>query len=276
MQLPAPFAPPSSTVDIAITTARVPLQPGRPITDADDDFAYETLADGSVFVRWYDRFEFHVAQDGSSIRAYRHDDSPDEALYAYLLGQGLSVALLQQGLEGLHAAAFSTNSEAIAMLGDSGFGKSTLAAHAVRAGARLLTDDLLVFDGRAVLPGPARIKLEPEMARTTLGAREGTPMYDERSKWIYALNEEEYSTEAVELSRIYVLEPHADEIAAERLDHSDAMKALLSATFNPLEQSAARIASHMRYHAALARSVPVFRLHVPRRCADIEKVLEAM
>lgn len=252
------------------------MRPGPSGADADDGFVYERFEDGSVYVQWYDRFEFHVSADGSAIRAHCRDDSSNEALHAYLLGPALSVALLHQGTEALHAAAFEMNGVAVALTGDGGFGKSTLAAHALRAGARLLTDDLLVLDDSMILPGPARIKLDPRVAASAFGARAGTPLDDGRGKHIYGLIEGEYATEPVRLARIYVIQPDADRVEVLRLSHADAFHALLEATFDPLEQSAPRLASHMRYHAALVQTVPIFRLHVPRRIAEIGKVLEAI
>jgi hypothetical protein len=275
MQLPAPRVAANAPPDIAITTTAHSMRPAAIDTDA-DGFAYHRLADGSVYVQWYDRFEFHVSADGSAIRAHCRDQSSNEALHAYLLGPALSVALLHQGSEGLHAAAFEMNGAAVALTGDGGFGKSTLAAHALRAGARLLTDDLLVMNDLMVLPGPARIKLDPRVAANAFGARAGWPMDDERGKHIYTLRDDEYAAEPVRLARIYVLQPDAEAIAVERLSHGDAFHALLEATFDPLEHRAPRLASHMRYHAALVQTIPIFRLHIPRRIAEIGKVLEAI
>jgi hypothetical protein len=275
MPLPAPPAPLSSIADITIATTAKPIRPSNPNDDF-DSVTYERLPDGSAFVRCFDRFQFAVTPDGSSITAHRAADATDESLFAYLLGHGLSVALLLQHVEALHGAAFTKGGCTIAILGDSGYGKSTLIAHALQSGARLLTDDLLILDGTTPLPGPARIKLDPAIARATLGSRAGTPMYDERGKWIYELASNEYAAGPARLDRIYTIRPDAEEIAVERLSEAQAFQALLAATFNPLEKSAPRLAVHMRYHAALARSIPVFLLHVPRRIAEIGKVLERL
>jgi hypothetical protein len=275
MPLPAPPVPRSSLPDITITTTAQSIRPLEPHQPS-DVVTYERFQDGSAFVRCFDRFEFLVTPDGRTINAHRAASATDESLLAYLLGHGLSVALLQQGVEALHAAAFVTDGDAVAILGDSGDGKSTLIAHALQKGGRLLTDDLLVLDGVTVLPGPSRIKLDPAIARATLGSRAGTPMYDDRGKCIYELDADEYATGPAELVRMYTLCPNADDIAIEQLSEAAAFQALLAATFNPLEQSAARLATHMRYHAALARSIPLFRLHVPRRIAEIDNVLELL
>lgn len=275
-QLPAPRVFATVTPDITITTTAHSMRPLLRGEDSTGGFSYERLENGSVYVQWYDRFEFHVSANGSVIRAHCRDGSSNEALHAYLLGPALSVALLHQGSEGLHAAAFEVNGGAVALTGDGGFGKSTLAAHALRAGARLLTDDLLVLEDFSILPGPARIKLDPRVAASAFGARAGSPMDDERGKHIYQLSDAEYAAEPVRLDRIYAIQPDAETIKVERLSHADAFHALLEATFDPLEQSAPRLASHMRYHAALVQTIPIFRLHVPRRIAEIGKVLEAI
>ena len=273
--LPAPLAPSSSTADISIHTTEASLPPVA-THNGRDGWLYEMIDDGSVALRYHDDFELNVSADGSVVRARRAEHTTEESLYAYLLGHGLSVALLQRGVEGVHAAAFETNGRAIAVLGDCGFGKSTLSAHAIRAGARLLTDDLLILDGSSVLPGPARIKLNPEIAHAVFGTRAGTPMNDGRGKWIYDLGDTEFSADSARLDRIYMLVPDAEEIGVNQLSESDAFHALLTATYDPLQQSAARLASHMRYHAALARSIPVFQLHVPRRLSELENVIAAI
>lgn len=269
--LPAPAADPTDIPDIILNISQSPV-----FTDdilPRDGFGYLREATGDVLVRWYDRLDFRVGGDGRHIQGYARGDTPAEALYTYLLTQAVSIALLQRGVEGLHATAFERDGAAVALIGECGFGKSTITAHALRRGARLLTDDLLICSGRMVLRGAARIKLEPAMAAQTLGPRAGTPMYDERGKWIYALGPDEFAAAPVPLHAIYALAPDSTSLRKERLDSKAAFRELVQATFDPLEKNAARLASHMRYHAALVQQIPVFKLHVPRNLDLLDDVL---
>jgi hypothetical protein len=141
--------------------------------ESDSWYRYAVLDDGSTYVRWDAIGEFLVAADGRRITCRRLDQSPSESFQVYMLGQALSFALVRQRFEPLHATVVVDDDQAVAFLGDNAFGKSSLAACFLAAGARLLTDDLLVLhesSGRVLAyPGPPRIKLFPKMARRFLG-----------------------------------------------------------------------------------------------------------
>ena len=79
------------------------------------------------------------------------------------------VCAVKQGHEPLHATVVVVDGKGVAFFGDSGWGKSTLAASFIKAGHSVLTDDLLVIrevDGVLYgFPGPSRIKLFLDVAR---------------------------------------------------------------------------------------------------------------
>ena len=58
----------------------------------------------------------------------------------------LSFSLLSLGYEPLHATAVVVDGEAVAFLGDCGYGKSTLGAAFLARGFPLLTDDVLALE----------------------------------------------------------------------------------------------------------------------------------
>lgn len=275
--LSAPFSS-SAAADITISEAASPFAPHSAGALISDGFAYEQMSDGGVRVTWQDLVQFDVSNDGSRIVA-RGGSTHAESVYSYLLSQALSVALLQRGVEALHAVAIEKGGVAIAFIGDCGYGKSTLGAYALRAGARLLTDDLLVCDGDVtprVLPGAARIKLDPAIAARTLGTRNGTPMNDARGKWIYPLNPREFASEPVRLSRIYAIQPDSETFSIERLAGAAALRELIAATFNPLKQETQRLRRHLQFNAGLARAVPVFMLQMQKGLEFVPAALEAL
>ena len=136
-------------------------------------FRYAHLQDRSSYVRWDDLGEFLVGGDGRGIACRRFAGAELESFQVYLLGQALSFALVKRGLEPLHATAVVIDGQAVAFIGSSGFGKSSLAASFLAAGHSLLTDDQLLLREQIgetlAYPGPARIKLFPPMARRFLG-----------------------------------------------------------------------------------------------------------
>lgn len=97
-----------------------------------------------------------------TIEPYTDIDAPD--LRAFLLGSNLAFLCHQRGLLPLHAACVKIGGKAIILAGDSGVGKSTLAAAFLRRGFPILADDITVVDtaapgGAVVLPSFPRVKL---------------------------------------------------------------------------------------------------------------------
>lgn len=94
-------------------------------------------------------------------------DAPD--IRAFLLGTVLAVLCFKRGTLPLHASAVEIAGGAVLLAGNSGLGKSSLAAELHRRGARLLSDDLcaLDFQGRdspLIRPAFPRLKLWQDSA----------------------------------------------------------------------------------------------------------------
>jgi hypothetical protein len=93
----------------------------------------------------------------------------------FLLDTVLTVTSLLRGFEGLHASAVVRDGSVIALIGNTGGGKTSLALELVRRGATLFCDDILVLRRRlgsvVAYPGPALMnvplsQLPVEDART--------------------------------------------------------------------------------------------------------------
>jgi hypothetical protein len=249
-----------------------------------DWYHYAHLHDGSHYVRWAGLGEFLVSPDGALITCTRAPAAAPESFQVYLLNQAISFALVQQGFEPLHATTVIVDGEAIALLGDSGFGKSTLAASFLHAGHGLLTDDLLLLrhreGGMEAYPGPSRIKLFPKIARRFLSAdAEGVPMNAVTSKQVIALGGASLSP--VPLRAIYVLAaPHETRrrrsIQIQPLSPREAFLALVANTYNYRVVHAPRLQRQVSATAQLLRAVPVRKLSYPRLLARLPEVREAI
>ncbi|RYG89059.1 MAG: hypothetical protein EON59_02385 [Alphaproteobacteria bacterium] len=90
-------------------------------------------------------------------------DAPAESVRLFLLGSAMGMLLHQRGVVPLHANAIVVDSGAIAFLGPSRAGKSTLAAAFLDRGHAILADDVCALAQRngeyMVLPGVPRLKL---------------------------------------------------------------------------------------------------------------------
>src|SRR5271156_4990993 len=88
----------------------------------------------------------YLVTNGTEIVVSPDADAPPLDVRAYLLGTIFVVLCQQRGLLPLHASAVSSRSGVAAFLGNSGQGKSTLAAHLAQRGFRVLADDVCLID----------------------------------------------------------------------------------------------------------------------------------
>jgi len=249
---------------------------------SDSWYRYASLEDGSTYVRWDTVGEFLVAADGRCITSRRVDGASVESFHVYMLGQALSFALVKQGFEPLHATVVVVDDRAVALLGENGSGKSSLAASFVEAGWRLLTDDLLLVrehSGRLLAyPGPARIKLFPQIAGRFLGAvAERVPMNPDTQKLILPIGDDRSCTEPAPLDAIYSLAPprdvgRNDPVSIDALSPRAAFVELVRSTFNRRLVDADRLTRQFETATNLTRLVSIKKIRYPRRLERLPEV----
>jgi hypothetical protein len=250
--------------------------------EGDSFWQYQYFADGALRAAWREHFEFFVAGDGSKVLWRRLARVPDEVLFTYLLNQVLSECLAARGVESLHASAVVVQGGAVALLGDSGFGKSTLAAGMMRAGHALLTDDVLVleFKGSRVLAQPslARLKLHPDGTEAFFGARASLPMNTFTDKKILRLQRAEHAARRVPLRALFVLPSatRATRVGIRRASERRASIELMRSRFTVAPRGARRRAQQFRFVCRLARTVPVWLLSYPRRLDMLPQVVASV
>ena len=279
-----PAAPPDVTFTLATSESFADIRAA--LSDADMSggwYRHRVLADGSVFVSVPDYCDFVISSDGRAVACCLEDPASVEWFQTYLLGIVLSFALLKLGHEPLHAAVVVVEGKGIAFLGDSGYGKSTLAASFVREGYRILTDDLLIIreiDGVLyALPGPPRIKLFPQMARSVQPQKRfDEPADPDNEKVILPLERHEMHFAPVPLDAFFILdEPQGTaRLSIVRLSPRESFLAMLAATFNT------RLRTHDRLHRQFAAArkwtarLPVRRICYPRTLAMLDEVRGAI
>jgi len=244
------------------------------------------LEDGSVYLNWPDLSEIVVSADGRKITTHIFASIPRIAFLSYPLTQALSFALLKSGIEPLHATTVKVGDSAIAIMGDCGYGKSTLAAAFVGQGHRLLGDDLLVTevagDDVFVRPGAARLKLFPGVAETLLGSTlGGVQLVPVTCKLVINFQSSTNTAERVPLRAIYVLTSPAecgakDPITIRPLPGRDACLQLLKNTYNDMITGEERLASQFTHVTDLTTYAPVKCLHYPRSPDKLNDVYEAI
>jgi hypothetical protein len=185
----------------------------------------------------------------------------------FLGGTILAHALTADGQLMLHASAVAIDHQALAVIGPSGGGKSTMAAVLCGAGAVLLTDDALRVDvaGSEVVgyPGTATIRLR-EAAKTlstsVVGARVAK-MVDGRT----SVGPQRHAGGPIPLKALLVVEPsrQASELQVERLSGTDGVASLLAnrrilGSFAP-----ARASRLFELTMDIADAVPLYRASIP-------------
>ena len=245
-----------------------------------------TLPEGSAYVRWPDLFEFLVSPDGRRIAYNPLSESSVLALETYLLSMVLSYALLKLGYEVLHATAVIVDGEALALLGPSGYGKSTLAAAFLSAGYPVLTDDLLVLmetpKGMMVPPGLPRIKLFPETAARLLPFPvAGEPMNPLTNKLVIPLSEPHFWPAPAPLRAVYRLSDPgaarpASKVRIARMPVKTAFIQLLAGTFNTRLLEPTRLKRHFEGASRLLTKISVRSLSFQHNFEDVPAVRDAI
>jgi len=222
----------------------------------------------------------YLIRDGRGILVDPAPDAVDRNVRLYLLGSAFGILLHQRGLLPLHANAIEIDGHAVAFMGETGAGKSTLAAWLHDAGHRVIADDVCVLDfGEG---GQDRIRVRPGMPRIRLwkDALERSGRVSADYEFSYAGDESyekfdvpvspERSTETdLDLVAIYVLST-GESFDISRLSGVDAADAVFSNTYRGFVLSELG-QSRLHFDAALkvVRSTPIFRLERSRRLEDI-------
>lgn len=230
---------------------------------------------GSEAVRWIDHrpglgYRFHAEGFGDAVVSEAGTEvwcAPPQlepwSWQRFLVGRVLPWAAVLQGREVFHAGAVVVGDAAIAFVGATGAGKTSLAARALLAGARFVTDDVLALEraGDAVLahPGAGLLCMRPAEL-DTLG-----PGEVERLGRVLGVSGKTYlEVEREEVPRrlagVFFL------VAGEGAPRTEPLapdpRLLLGSTFNESLVGPERLRRHLDLCADIADHVPAWRLHV--------------
>jgi hypothetical protein len=117
---------------------------------------------GDTLLRWDGAGTWLLDRGRTRVDAHSPADPPDAAWQRALLDSVLGSVALGRGVEGLHGGAVLTERGAVAVLGASGAGKTSLLAALLERGHPLVADDVLVLAGTdppAIHPGPPVLNL---------------------------------------------------------------------------------------------------------------------
>ncbi len=262
---------------------RFAKKPGREQRAIDKTpFQLYELDDGSVWTEFYrlesryllrfpDLADFEVSADGTEVIVYPALDVDDSTVEHLYINQLVPLALSRQGRPAFHASVVTVRGGAVAFLGKTEAGKSTLAASFALNGAAFLTDDALLVEESGnvcwAMPSHPSIRLwedSKEELIETQAAQAAPISYSSKARLLAgeALN---YCNEKQRLLAAFVLE-HDEKtaIAIRTLTGLDRYMGWLSNSFLLDIEDHDLLASHFEWTHRISDAVPTFALNYPR------------
>ena len=240
--------------------------------------------DGADYLlRFVDLADFCVSSDGRAVRCWPVPDVSDESARFLFLNQVMPLALSRQGTLVFHASAVEIDGQAVAFMGESGRGKSTLAASFATNGFRFLTDDGLVVESSEgqwqIAPSQPSIRLWEDSQEALLGedALTAPPVqYTSKSRFL-AGNEIVFCDQPRVLHRVYFLGEGSDQGPIfERLKPGEALIELLRHSFLLDIEERQVLAAHFDELASLVSRPIYYRLDYPRYFEGLATVRQAI
>jgi len=264
------------------------------MTAAPQPFHIWTFQDGTEWLHFFRtasgyllRFpglaEFTVSRDGTEVSSRPLNATPEATIQHLYLNQVLPLAWSRQKKLVFHGSAVEVGGGAAAFLGESGRGKSTLAASFAVNGARFLTDDGLFVEqveGRWMAhPSHPSVRLWEDSQTALIGGdAELAPSVGYTSKArILADQALAFCDEARELKRVYFLQDGgAEEAAIGPMNATEALVELTKHSFLLDIEERELIAYHFDRLAGMVQNRIFFKLDYPRdylRLGDVRAAI---
>lgn len=226
---------------------------------------------------------FDVDATGTRIDWYAGQRAVPEAVQLDVLGRVLPAAMHASGALCLHGSAVELGAGAVAFLAPKRHGKSTLAHALARAGARVVTDDVVAIDLEPeprMRPGVPQLRLLRDSARH-LGGSDDAPAGAGGKVIVHPDDSTRTARSELPLAALYLLQPMRAELAVESVERvplagvAAAMALLPQARLAPLLgkfEASVLLDRSVR----LAAVVPTYTLRVARDFARLDEVVSRL
>lgn len=231
---------------------------------------FQSITGQYTALSYVDGVTYILNQDGSEIWIEASPKLSLAYVMDYLLSTVASFLLHLRRRIALHASGVMIGDQAVLFVGDSGMGKSTLAASYALRGHEVVTDDIagICWQGNNyfVAPGFPFLRLWQTSTSALLGQKRALPVLaPDWQKQFLDLQDStfHFAQDLVKLGRIYVLHSRSDKPDARRMSYASAISALMNFTYLGNIFSKSLYAKEFHAISALIESVPVFELTVP-------------
>lgn len=237
----------------------------------------------SYLVRFPGLVDFEISTDGESIKAWPARGAQPATMEHLFLNQAVPLALSRQGKLVLHASAVDFGGRALAFIGASGRGKSTLATSFATNGARFITDDGLQLAWSDVqltaIPSHPSVRLweDSSLALFDKTMTAAAPIeYSSKTRFL-AGPEIAFCDESQPLRRIYLLGPgSAAWPAIERAKPASTLMALVRNSFLLDIDEKGMLALHFDELSRIANLPIHYHLDYPRRYEELAQVRDVI
>jgi hypothetical protein len=238
LDLPLSFGP--GQIEVVCGSVR---REGDLIFETTDPLPFACYRKGGAIVLVWTDCRFRIIADQVVI-----DTNDVETAVQLLIPSAWSVVLSAHERESLHGAAVECDGEAIAILGNSGSGKTTAARSLIDRGCRLISDDLLTFDSELrVVPGPPWMRLVPSPDHDW--SRDSDAGGKLR---IYP----PLCSEPIPLSAIVIMAPEYNQLVL--LSGTSGASALFQQVYNPVVTHPGQVERRFHLVHDLVASVPIY------------------
>lgn len=275
--MPLPDFPATETeapADVVVKYGKV--EPLEPVTRG-TELCIQFKGDEAYF--FYNKLGTCRVSRGREIVGEPSGNIDESELGLLVQGPGISVLLHQRGYVTLHASCVATDLGAMAFVGQSGSGKSVIAAALHLAGYGLVTDDVTVVDpdhhSPTVYPGYPSCHLLPD-AVAYFGENAVKP--DDtcaRPEKITCSAHQGFSIQPMGLRRVYILED-GPEVRVEPVSGHKAVFELVRHSYWIRFVHDARPSSYFFQCGQLCEKVPVRALFRPKSMDMLPEVLTVL
>jgi len=270
-------------------------QAGRPMVPLrESSFHKWIFPDGTLWTQFFhqgagyllrfpDLADFEVSADGFSVQGFPAPGVPSPTVEHLYLNQVMPLALSRQGKLVLHGSAVDIGGQGVAFLGESGRGKSTLAASFATEGTHFLTDDGLLLnwaDSRCmIVPSHPSIRLWEDSQDALISedaAMAPVVSFTSKSRFLAGPGIA-FCNEAQPLRRLFFLgEGDALFPTIEPLRPAEALIELVKHSFLLDIEARDMLARHFNDLSRLAALPVYFRLDYPRSYETLPAVRQAI
>ncbi len=196
-----------------------------------------------------------------------------------VLGQGIGILLCQRSKLVFHASAININNEAIALLGGSGYGKSTTTFALNNKGHSVISDDVLSveFDKNnkpIVFPGFPRIKLWENITKEIADENKHTlkRIHPELAKYSYSI-QNDFNLDHIPLKRIYVLQKGSKNEISD-IKPQDKLLDLIGNSYCVKIFESKERAKNLLQCSNIVKNVPIKKLTVNHDISQLENLVD--